>query len=526
MKRLVSNAASRGLMSGLLILLLLAGLPVAVWLDLDRSCRGQSPAPGDRPQLRDQQRARLLRQQRRRPRPVVAAQQTQVAHNYENIPGAIPIPATLSHRARPRHQRAAAEHHLPLRLRLPVRQPRRRMCSTNSRRRSLTALRADPTQQIIKESVDAVHRHASASSRRSSWARPASTATIAIPRARRSDWKVGDVRGIQEVTIPQPDRRQHLRLQVPARLFRVHGGVAASRSSPSSGGRPRPIRGMNRELETTNDFLATISMKISRYLSPQVYKSIFSGQKDVTIHTERKKLTIFFSDIKDFTATTERLQPEQITGAAQRVFHRNVEHRARPRRHHRQVHRRCDAGLLRRPRDRRRGRRTRGPACAWRSTCSAARAAQHAKWRNAGIEQPFRVRMGINTGYCNVGNFGSADRMDYTIIGAEANLAARLQSIAEPRRHRHELRDLRAGARHGGGAGAAADHHEGHQPRGHALRGRGRARRHRPRVEIFSEHMAGLDFYLDPSMVDASRAEHVRELLQNALKALETTPAA
>ena len=40
--------------------------------------------------------------------------------------------------------------------------------------------------------------------------------------------------------------------------------------------------------------------------------------------------------------------------------------------------------------------------------------------------------MGINTGFCNVGNFGSEDRMDYTIIGAEANLAARLQSIAQP----------------------------------------------------------------------------------------------
>ncbi|TIL80283.1 MAG: adenylate/guanylate cyclase domain-containing protein, partial [Mesorhizobium sp.] len=53
-------------------------------------------------------------------------------------------------------------------------------------------------------------------------------------------------------------------------------------------------------------------------------------------------------------------------------------------------------------------------------------------WRDRGIEQPFRARMGINTGYCNVGNFGSDDRMDYTIIGAEANLAARLQSIAEP----------------------------------------------------------------------------------------------
>lgn len=54
------------------------------------------------------------------------------------------------------------------------------------------------------------------------------------------------------------------------------------------------------------------------------------------------------------------------------------------------------------------------------------------QWRSRGIEEPFRARMGINTGYVNVGNFGSDDRMDYTIIGAEANLASRLQSIAEP----------------------------------------------------------------------------------------------
>ena len=53
-------------------------------------------------------------------------------------------------------------------------------------------------------------------------------------------------------------------------------------------------------------------------------------------------------------------------------------------------------------------------------------------WRARGIDTPFRARMGINTGYCNVGNFGSEDRMDYTIIGAEANLAARLQSNAQP----------------------------------------------------------------------------------------------
>jgi hypothetical protein len=41
------------------------------------------------------------------------------------------------------------------------------------------------------------------------------------------------------------------------------------------------------------------------------------------------------------------------------------------------------------------------------------------------------VRIGINTGFCTVGNFGSGDRMDYTIIGNEVNLAARLESLVE-----------------------------------------------------------------------------------------------
>jgi class 3 adenylate cyclase len=53
------------------------------------------------------------------------------------------------------------------------------------------------------------------------------------------------------------------------------------------------------------------------------------------------------------------------------------------------------------------------------------------KWLDLGSEKPFKLRIGINTGFCTVGNFGSDDRMDYTIIGNEVNLAARLQSHAE-----------------------------------------------------------------------------------------------
>jgi class 3 adenylate cyclase len=54
-----------------------------------------------------------------------------------------------------------------------------------------------------------------------------------------------------------------------------------------------------------------------------------------------------------------------------------------------------------------------------------------AEWRERGQEHVFQLRIGINTGFCTVGNFGSNDRVDYTIIGNEVNLAARLQTHAD-----------------------------------------------------------------------------------------------
>ena len=54
------------------------------------------------------------------------------------------------------------------------------------------------------------------------------------------------------------------------------------------------------------------------------------------------------------------------------------------------------------------------------------------KWRSQGIRTPLEIRMGISTGFCTVGNFGAENRMDYTIIGKEVNLASRLESLADP----------------------------------------------------------------------------------------------
>jgi adenylate cyclase len=54
------------------------------------------------------------------------------------------------------------------------------------------------------------------------------------------------------------------------------------------------------------------------------------------------------------------------------------------------------------------------------------------KWQETGIGCPLQIRIGVNTGYCTVGDFGSQKRMDYTIIGHQVNLAARIQKAAAP----------------------------------------------------------------------------------------------
>jgi class 3 adenylate cyclase len=141
-------------------------------------------------------------------------------------------------------------------------------------------------------------------------------------------------------------------------------------------------------------------------------------------------------------------------------------------------------------------------------------------WRQQGIEQPFRARMGINTGYCNVGNFGSDDRMDYTIIGAEANLAARLQSIAEPGgiclsyetyalvRDMVRARPLPAIAMKGISREVVP----------YAVEGLLGDLAQRP--QVISEHATGLDFFLDLEAIDDKAAERAKQRLAEALLAL------
>ena len=184
-------------------------------------------------------------------------------------------------------------------------------------------------------------------------------------------------------------------------------------------------------LDEKSNMLEELSRKLSKYLSPQVYKSIFSGEQEATLETSRKKLTVFFSDIKDFTETTEDLQAEDLTNLLNQYFTVMstiaLEYGATIDKFI------GDAMLMFFGDPESKGVKEDARACVAMAVAMQRKMRDLQEvWRDKGYEKPFQMRVGINTGFCNVGNFGSDVRMDYTIIGGEVNLAARLESSAEP----------------------------------------------------------------------------------------------
>ena len=173
-----------------------------------------------------------------------------------------------------------------------------------------------------------------------------------------------------------------------------------------------------------------LAVKLSKYLSPQVYESIFSGKQNVKIEAYRKKLTVFFSDIKGFTELTDRLEPEVLSSLLNSYLNEMSKIALK---HGGTIDKFVgDAILIFFGDPESKGDREDANACVFMALEMRERMKYLRKlWEDQGISKPLNIRIGINTGYCNVGNFGSEDRLDYTIIGGEVNLASRLESKAD-----------------------------------------------------------------------------------------------
>jgi adenylate cyclase len=177
--------------------------------------------------------------------------------------------------------------------------------------------------------------------------------------------------------------------------------------------------------------LEALSNKLAKYLAPQVYNSIFTGRQNVEIASRRKKLTVCFSDIAGFTEITDKMESEDLTQLLNQyltemsniasAYGATIDKYV------------GDAILMFFGDPETRGVREDAVACAKMAIAMQKRISELAEvWREVGIETPLRCRIGIHTGYCTVGNFGSEDRMDYTIVGGPVNLASRLEHEAPP----------------------------------------------------------------------------------------------
>lgn len=184
------------------------------------------------------------------------------------------------------------------------------------------------------------------------------------------------------------------------------------------------------EEQGKNEMLETLSKKLSRYLSPQIYQSIFEGKQDAKLETKRKKLTIFFSDIVNFTETTDRMESEELASILNRYLQEMSD-----------IALSCGATIDKYIGDaivaffgdpESKGVKEDAVACVDMALKMLAKLKILQKeWLAMGISRPFNIRIGINTDYCTVGNIGTDKRMDYTIIGGAVNLASRVESVCE-----------------------------------------------------------------------------------------------
>jgi adenylate cyclase len=184
-------------------------------------------------------------------------------------------------------------------------------------------------------------------------------------------------------------------------------------------------------LAETNERLETASRLIRRYVPSQLADKILSGDYGEAARPERRKLTLFFSDIEGFTAASDQLEPEELAWLLNEYLTEMAEIAAAS---GATVNQFVGDGIMilfgapEATDDRDHALRAVRMAQAMQRRMAELRLS----WFATGFERPFRIRIGIHTGIASVGNFGSADRMAYSAIGKETNLTARIQSHCDP----------------------------------------------------------------------------------------------
>ena len=187
-------------------------------------------------------------------------------------------------------------------------------------------------------------------------------------------------------------------------------------------------------LKEKNTRLEEISNRLAKYLSPQIYKNIFEAESEQMSDYKRKKITVFFSDIKGFTDLSDSLDPDLLAELINEYLSAMTDIALK---HGGTIDKFIgDAILVFFGDPESDGLKKDASKCLSMAISMQNKVAElDRNWReDRGIIDGLKVRMGISTGYCTVGNFGSVQRVDYTVLGSTVNLASRLESICQPRK--------------------------------------------------------------------------------------------
>jgi class 3 adenylate cyclase len=170
---------------------------------------------------------------------------------------------------------------------------------------------------------------------------------------------------------------------------------------------------------------------LTRYVPPQLAKKILAGDVGPVRDHHRRKLVMFFSDIKDFTCTTDAMEPEDMGELLNEYFSCMND-----------IIQKYEGTLANISGDAlfvffgapdRTGDRDHALRCVQMAVeMQQKMQALQKKWFSEGIENPLQIRCGINTGMATVGSFGSGQRSEYSAMGMQVNLASRLETACEP----------------------------------------------------------------------------------------------
>jgi len=182
----------------------------------------------------------------------------------------------------------------------------------------------------------------------------------------------------------------------------------------------------NAELYTAIEKETQTRTQLSRYLSPDVVEGVLDGTIPLKLGGERKHGTVFFCDIVGFTGMSESLEAIEVVELLNRYFRITTEIVTR---YNGTLHKfggdmimafwnvmvkddDAQANAMRASIEMQ--------AAVWKFGCGLVTAGQ----------PPIHVGIGCNTGDFAGGNIGGIDRMEYTVIGDNVNLAQRIESLA------------------------------------------------------------------------------------------------